>query len=102
MTRRSPCQAFLSGRFSTWQKLQIGMSGPEGSLRIPRTDVVREVQGSVNLGIVAWGILSRRKWRARASLEAAGGIEPPNNGFADRRLTAWLSRLLCGAHSKRS
>ncbi len=25
-------------------------------------------------------------------LEAAGGFEPPNNGFADRRLTTWLSR----------
>ena len=25
-------------------------------------------------------------------LEAAGGFEPPYNGFADRRLTAWLSR----------
>ena len=28
-----------------------------------------------------------------AWLEAAGGFEPPNNGFADRRLTTWLSRL---------
>jgi NTE family protein len=26
-------------------------------------------------------------------LEAAGGFEPPYNGFADRRLTTWLSRL---------
>ncbi len=25
-------------------------------------------------------------------LEAAGGFEPPYNGFADRRLTTWLSR----------
>lgn len=26
------------------------------------------------------------------SMEAAGGFEPPYNGFADRRLTTWLSR----------
>ena len=36
-------------------------------------------------------------WRCEncysARLEAAGGFEPPNNGFADRRLTTWLSRL---------
>ena len=25
-------------------------------------------------------------------MEAAGGFEPPNNGFADRRLTTWLCR----------
>ena len=28
-----------------------------------------------------------------STLEAAGGLEPPYNGFADRRLTTWLSRL---------
>ena len=27
-------------------------------------------------------------------LEAASGFEPENNGFADRRLTTWLCRLL--------
>lgn len=34
-----------------------------------------------------------RQDRFEATLEAAGGFEPPNNGFADRRLTTWLSRL---------
>jgi hypothetical protein len=32
-------------------------------------------------------------------LEAAGGFEPPYNGFADRRLTTWLSRPKFGGHS---
>jgi hypothetical protein len=27
------------------------------------------------------------------SLEARGGIEPPNKGFADLCLTTWLPRL---------
>ena len=32
-------------------------------------------------------------------LEAAGGFEPPYNGFADRRLTTWLSRLTISSKS---
>ncbi len=31
--------------------------------------------------------------RARKDLEARGGIEPPNKGFADLCLTTWLPRL---------
>ncbi len=33
----------------------------------------------------------------RIFLEAAGGFEPPYYGFADRRLTTWLSRP-CPGH----
>ena len=36
----------------------------------------------------------------RISLEAAGGFEPPYNGFADRRLTTWLSRPLSDTYRK--
>ena len=37
--------------------------------------------------------------RASAS-KAAIGIEPMNNGFADRRLTAWLCRLAKNANGQ--
>jgi hypothetical protein len=36
----------------------------------------------------------------RINLEAAGGFEPPYNGFADRRLTTWLSRPLFVTYRK--
>ena len=35
---------------------------------------------------------------ARKKVEAAGGFEPPYNGFADRRLTTWLSRPFFQRH----
>ncbi len=31
-------------------------------------------------------------------LEAADGFEPPNNGFADRRLTTWLTASFLNDH----
>ncbi len=46
---------------------------------------------------------SRKKFLAaqiQNRLEAAGGFEPPYNGFADRRLTTWLSRPLFVTYRK--
>ena len=38
----------------------------------------------------------RMKANLEKSLEARGGIEPPNRGFADLCLTTWLPRLAMG------
>jgi hypothetical protein len=43
------------------------------------------LQQKINLG--SWDIS-----RMACMLEAAGGIEPPNKGFADLCLTTWLRR----------
>ena len=44
-------------------------------------------------------ILLRRK--TSLMLEAAGGIEPPNKGFADLCLTAWLRRRIGEVRTER-
>ena len=50
----------------------------------------------------------RQRWRRlpasvlrATNEEAAGGIEPPNRGFADRCLTTWLRRLVNGRRRTR-
>ncbi len=53
---------------------RLGPSEPEPALRMNKAEI------HVKRGI------------CRRSLEARGGIEPPNKGFADLCLTTWLPR----------
>ena len=47
-----------------------------------------------NEHILSWASdYSNDSLKEKLALEATGGIEPPNRGFADPRLTTWLRRL---------
>ena len=68
------------------QELQVVMWGatlprtpPQAAEAVPRKPVQR------------W--MSDRLENLQKGLEARGGIEPPNKGFADLCLTTWLPRL---------
>ena len=50
--------------------------------------------GSTNSPVMPVGVIFYLLWGdSDAKKEAASGLEPENRGFADLRLTTWLSRL---------